>query len=57
MRSPLAVLVGIGKPGTTAMAEILTKIGNVEDVDVKKARLEILKKVGKVRNFDKNRPG
>ena len=57
MRSPQAVLVGIGKPGTTAMAEILTKIGKVEDVDVKKARLEILKKVGKVRNFDKNRPG
>ena len=49
--------MGIGKPGTMAMAEILTKIGKVEDVDVKKARLEILKKVGKVRNFDKNRPG
>ena len=48
--------MGIGKPGTMAMAEILTKIGKVEDVDVK-ARLEILKKVGKVRNFDKNRPG
>ena len=51
------MLVGIGKPGTVAMTEILTKIGNVEDVDVKKARLEVLKKVSKVRNFDKKRPG
>ena len=45
------MLVGIGKPGTMAMAEILTKIGNLEDVDVKKARLEILTKIGNCRKF------
>ena len=28
--------MGIGKPGTMAMAEILTKIGKEEDVDVNK---------------------
>ena len=41
-------LVGIGKPGTVAMTEILTEIGNIED---------FLTKIGKVDDIDKNRQG
>ena len=58
MRSPQAVLVGIGKPKTVAMTEILTEIGNIEDFLTKIGNIEdFLTKLGKVDDIDKNRQG
>ena len=58
LRSPQAVLVGIGKPGTMTMAEILTEIGNIEDFLTKIGNIEdFLTKIGKVDDIDKNRQG
>ena len=50
--------MGIGKPKTVAMTEILTEIGNIEDFLTKIGNIEdFLTKIGKVDDIDKNRQG